>query len=176
MTEKVLDTKSDMVLTEEDPKPIMSCNEDEAAAGTRQELSLTVRQAFRYYWKAAVWSVLIGLATVMESYDLQIINSFYAFPQFTAKFGVPVGRGHQIPAEWQLGVSLAAHFGLISGVFLNGYLSDKFGHRKIMMASFVWLSGAIFLMFFAENIEMIFGAELLWSVFTWPKESLKTNP
>lgn len=162
MQDKVSDSKSETVVTTAGSGTAIAYDETAAAAGTRQEVSLSLRDAFKYYHRAAIWSVVIGMATVMESYDLQIINSFYAFPQFTKQFGIPVGKGYQITAEWQLGVSLAAHFGLISGVFLNGWLSEKYGCRKVMMVSFVWLSGAIFLMFFAKNIEMIFGAELLW--------------
>jgi SP family general alpha glucoside:H+ symporter-like MFS transporter len=163
MTNKVPDKMAEQVITEDVFKTSFT-HETAATLGTKQELSLKVRVAFKYYWRAAMWSVLIGLLTVMESYDLQIVNSFYAFPQFQKRFGVPVGAGFQIPAKWQLGISLGAHVGLIGGVFLNGYLSDKLGHRKTLMGALVWLSGGIFIMFFATSIEMIFAAELIWSV------------
>ena len=53
------------------------------AAVTEHELSFT--NAIVKYRKAVAWSAVISLATIMESYDLQLIGSFYAYPSFQKK-------------------------------------------------------------------------------------------
>ena len=136
-----------------------------AAAGTKTETELTVRDAFRYYWKAVAWSVIISMATIMESYDLQIINSFYAYPQFQKKYGEQISPDkYSIPARWQTALSLGATIGLIIGVFANGYFAERYGPRKVMMTSFVFLTAFICITFFAPNVEVLLAGEILWCV------------
>jgi MFS transporter, SP family, general alpha glucoside:H+ symporter len=136
-----------------------------ALTGNRIEASLTISQAFQYYRPAVMWSVLISLTTIMESYDGQIINSFYAFPAFQKKYGEEIDTGeYSVSANWQLGLTLASNIGLIFGVFANGTLGEKFGPRRVMMVNFAVLICTIFGTFFAPNIEVLFVGELLWSV------------
>lgn len=99
----------------------------------------------------------------MESYDIQLIKAFYAFPQFNKKYGFRLKNGtYQVDANWQLGLSLAQFCGLIVGVFANAPLAERFGPRRVMMFAFVFLSGFIALTFEAQSIQMLFGGELLW--------------
>lgn len=131
--------------------------------GRRAETDLTVRDAFRYYRPAVMWSALISIATIMESYDMQIINSFYAFPQFQKKYGVQLEEGgYTITAEWQLALSLIALLGLMTGTFINGSVSERFGARKVIMVSLVALTGFVAITFFAPSIEVLLVGELLW--------------
>jgi SP family general alpha glucoside:H+ symporter-like MFS transporter len=131
--------------------------------GRRAETDLTVRDAFRYYRPAVMWSALISIATIMESYDMQIINSFYAFPQFQKKYGVQLEEGgYTITAEWQLALSLVALLGLMTGTFINGSVSERFGARKVIMVSLVALTGFVAITFFAPSIEVLLVGELLW--------------
>ncbi|OQE91614.1 hypothetical protein PENNAL_c0009G08371 [Penicillium nalgiovense] len=133
--------------------------------GRRAETDLTVRDAFRYYRPAVMWSALISIATIMESYDMQIINSFYAFPQFQEKYGVQLeGGGYTITAEWQLALSLVALLGLMTGTFINGSVSERFGARKVIMVSLVALTGFVAITFFAPSIEVLLVGELLCSL------------
>src|SRR6266536_1093788 len=77
-------------------------------------------------------SVIVSMAVVMESYDLQIIPSFYAFPSFQKKYGVPIGGGeYSIPARWQVALGVASNVGLVIRIFVNGWLVDRFGHKRI---------------------------------------------
>lgn len=118
--------------------------------------TLTLRQTFRYYWKAVAWSLCVSNATIMESYDLLLINSFYAFPQFQKKYGVELPNGsYSVPARWQIGLSMANLVGMIIGVFANGYCADRWGLRKVMMASHAALIGFIFITFFAPSVEVL---------------------
>jgi SP family general alpha glucoside:H+ symporter-like MFS transporter len=45
------------------------------------EHTLTIRQALWVYRKA-ILSVIVSMCTIMESYDIQIISSFFAYPSF----------------------------------------------------------------------------------------------
>ncbi|KAI8259564.1 General alpha-glucoside permease, partial [Colletotrichum sp. SAR11_239] len=120
---------------------------------------------FRYYWKAVAWSLCVSNATIMESYDLLLINSFYAFPQFQKKYGVELPNGsYSVPARWQIGLSMANLVGMIIGVFANGYCADRWGLRKVMMASHAALIGFIFITFFAPSVEVLTVGMLLLSL------------
>lgn len=130
--------------------------DDAADRANRVETSLSVRDAFRYYWKAVSWSVGVTSATIMDSYMVLLANSFYAQPQFQKQFGEQLPDGnYSIPARWQVGVSMAGLCGLIIGVFSNGYFADKWGLRKLMIASHAALLGLVFILFFAENIATV---------------------
>ncbi|KAJ0427171.1 general substrate transporter [Aspergillus carlsbadensis] len=138
---------------------------DTVEQGRRAELDLTVRDALHYYRPAVVWSVLISITTVMESYDLQIVHAFYAFPQFQEKYGVPLdGGGYSIPAKWQTALNLISLVGLIGGTFMNGWASERFGARKVIMASLVALAAFITITFLAPSIEVLLVGELLCSI------------
>jgi len=41
---------------------------------------------------------------------------------------------YQIPARWQAGLSNGANVGEIIGLFLNGWISERFGYRYTVMA------------------------------------------
>jgi len=120
------------------------------------ETSLSVRDAFRWYWPAVAWSVCISNATIAESYMLLLPNSFYAQPQFQKQFGEQLPNGnYSIPAAWQIGVSMGGLIGLIIGVFANGYFADKFGLKKVMVTCHFSMLAFIFILFFAPNIATI---------------------
>ncbi|KAL2833970.1 general substrate transporter [Aspergillus pseudoustus] len=133
--------------------------------GRREETDLTLRDAFRYYYLAIIWSVLISLATVMESYDMQLIGSFFAFPQFQEKYGVPLeDGGYSIPAKWQMALKLIVLIGLMAGTFMNGWACERFGARKVMMVSLAALTGFVTITFMASSVEVLFVGELLCSI------------
>ncbi|KAJ5683414.1 hypothetical protein N7462_006579 [Penicillium macrosclerotiorum] len=139
--------------------------EQSAALGSRTETQLTVSQALRYYRPAVIWSVLISLTTVMESYDIQIISSFYAYPQFQEKYGVQLADGsYSVPAKWQLALSLISLLGLVTGTLANGYMCERFGPRKVIMVALVFLTGFIAITFLAPTIEVLLVGELLCSI------------
>lgn len=60
----------------------------EAKDATEQEKNMTLMQAIKLYPKAVAWSVLISTAIIMEGYDIVLLSSFYALPQFNKRFGV----------------------------------------------------------------------------------------
>lgn len=51
--------------------------------------------------------------------------------------------------------------GQILGLFATGILADKFGFKKVMIGSMVFVTGIIFILFFAHNILMLLIGEML---------------
>ena len=107
----------------------------------------------------------------MEGYDVTLLGSFIGYPAFRAKYGEWYSDkdGYQISAAWQTGLNDIAAVGNIIGALLNGYLTAKYGHRKVLMGSLVSLSACIFMVFFAPNIQVLLVGEFLcnipWGVF-----------
>ncbi|KAM0325487.1 hypothetical protein ACHAQA_007474 [Verticillium albo-atrum] len=154
---------------EEDPRitPDKATSGEDLAADTAQQIetTLTLREALRYYRKAISWSLVISMATIMESYDLMLIGSFFAFPPFQRKFGVQLPNGSwSIPARWQIALSMVLNVGMIIGVFANGYCADRWGFRRVLMASHIALIGFIFINFFAPSIEVLTVGTLLMAI------------
>lgn len=156
-------------LADSDPKFVLLSSE--AKTATEAEHAMTVRQAIRLYPRAVAWSMFFSTAVAMEGYDIVLISGFYAFPSFTKKYGVPAknGKGYQIPAPWQAGLSNGARVGEILGLLLNGIICERFGFKKTMIGTLILLTGLIFIPFFAQNIETLEIAEILmgvpWGVF-----------
>lgn len=93
----------------------------------------------------------------MEGYDVTLLSSFIGYPAFRRKYGTYLNEesGYQISAKWQTGLNDIAAVGNIIGALLNGYLTAKFGHRRVMMGCLAALSAMIFIVFFAPNIEVL---------------------
>ena len=74
-----------------------------------------------------------------------------------------------MPASWQAGLSNGVNVGEIIGLFINGYVSERFGYRYTVIACLVLLSGLIAIFFTATNVQTLLVAEILaglpWGVF-----------
>lgn len=143
---------------------------DGALAGTNAEKKMGIMEGFRLYPKAVGWSMLLSTAIVMEGYDVVLLGSFYAFPQFQRKYGEMLPDGsYQVPAAWQSGLSNGANVGEILGLFINGIVSEKIGYRKTMIGSLLLVICFIFIQFFSENVQTLLAGEILcgipWGVF-----------
>ncbi|KAJ4021776.1 hypothetical protein NW752_004784 [Fusarium irregulare] len=143
---------------------------EHARAAAHKERNMTLRQGIKLYPKAIFWSVLISTCIVMEGYDISLVNNFYAFPQFNKKYGVMGDNGeYQVPAPWQAGLSNGAHCGEIIGLFINGWISERFGYRYTVMACLVCVAGFTTIFFTAQNVQTLLVAEILcgipWGIF-----------
>ncbi len=127
------------------------------------------KQAMKLYRKAVFWSFVVSLSIIMEAYDTQLIGSFFGFPPFQKKYGEPYKGGYQIQAQWQVALSLSSTVGVIIGIFANGYLAERFGHKRVLLVAYVVISCTIFITFFAPSVEVLFVGELLsglpWGIF-----------
>lgn len=52
----------------------MVAHQSEAANATTQEHALTLRQAFKMYPKACLWSIAISMVIIMEGYDTILVR------------------------------------------------------------------------------------------------------
>jgi SP family general alpha glucoside:H+ symporter-like MFS transporter len=97
----------------------------EARQASDEEHSDSLWQALSANRKAVFWSMLISLSIVMEGYDIVLIGNFFAYPQFTHKYGQDYGgtTGWQISAAWQSALNMSSTVGAIIGL---SYLSNFF--------------------------------------------------
>ena len=142
-----------------------------AAEAATEEHELTLIQALKKYPKACFWSIAISTSVIMEGYDIVLIYSLFGQPAFAEKYGAydEAAGSYQLSASWQAGLSNGTGIGTIIGAFLNGYLTHKFGYRKVLIASLLSLMAFIFIPFFAPSVEVLLVGQILcgipWGVF-----------
>ena len=124
-----------------------------AKTATDKEHKMSLLQGIRLYPKAVCWSLLISTCICMEGYDVCLLSNFYGFPQFNKKYGVQLADGtYQVPARWQAGLSNGANCGEIIGLFINGYVSEKFGYRYTVMTCLTLIIGFTAIFFTAQSV------------------------
>jgi SP family general alpha glucoside:H+ symporter-like MFS transporter len=143
---------------------------EKARRATDFEHKLTNRDAFKLFPKAIGFSFVLSLAIIMEGYDTSLLGSFYAYPTFKERFGVySKDHGYQVTSNWQTGLQNGTNVGQIMGLLMAGLIADRFGYKRTMLGALIALIGFIFLMFFAQNIGMLFAGEVLcgipWGAF-----------
>ncbi|RSH79631.1 uncharacterized protein EHS24_009283 [Apiotrichum porosum] len=145
--------------------------EIEAKEALATEHALTTAQAVRAYPMAIFWCLMVSMCVIMEGYDTILIGNFYAYPAFAKKYGQYIDESgqHQLSAAWQAGLGNSSGVGCFFGVLINGFLVNKFGQKRVLLASLVVLSCFLFIVFFAPNIGVLAAGELLcglpWGVF-----------
>lgn len=142
----------------------------DAKDATSDEHELTLSDAFKYHKKAILWAVIISATIIMEGYDLVLMSSFYGYPTFQKKYGEMVeGGGYELSGPWQSGLGAASSCGTIFGVFANGYLCERYGHKRVILVALVFMTGFIFITFFAKDSGMLVAGQVLcglpWGVF-----------
>ncbi|KAK9476108.1 general substrate transporter [Lipomyces japonicus] len=142
----------------------------EAKRASDQEHAMPFLQAIKTYRKAAMWSMIVSTCIIMEGYDIVLVGSLYAQPAFQEKYGEYFpGIGYQIPARWQIAIGNGTQAGAIIGAFANGWLTDRFGYRKLLLACMALTAAFIFVPFFAPNIQVMLVGQVLcglpWGVF-----------
>lgn len=91
-------------------------------------------------------------------------------PQFNEKYGTLGDDGkYQISAAWQSGLSNGANVGEIIGLFINGWVSERYGYRYTVMTCLVLIIGFTAIFFTAKSVIDLEIAEILcgipWGVF-----------
>jgi MFS transporter, SP family, general alpha glucoside:H+ symporter len=141
-----------------------------AKAATDKEHKMTLLQGLKLYPKAVGWSLLISTCIAMEGYDVCLLSNFYGFPQFNKKYGKQLPDGtYQVPAPWQAGLSNGANVGEIIGLFINGWVSERFGYRYTVMTCLCLIIAFTAIFFTAQSVVALQVAEILcgipWGVF-----------
>ncbi|KAF2007076.1 MFS maltose permease-like protein [Amniculicola lignicola CBS 123094] len=144
---------------------------DDAQHAANEEKSMSLMQAIRLYPKAVCWSVVLSSALIMEGYDLALLGSLYASPQFNMKYGRqnPTSGKWSVPPNWQSALSNGARAGEVIGLIANGFISERYGYRKTMIGSLMMMIAFIFILFFAPNIQTLVIGEVFcgipWGIF-----------
>ncbi|KAK7179732.1 hypothetical protein DPSP01_001362 [Paraphaeosphaeria sporulosa] len=142
----------------------------DATRATKAEQKMTLMEGIRLYPKAIAWSVLLSGAIIMEGYDINLIANLQAVPAFKRKFGVQLADGsYEVTAAWQAGLTNGAYVGEILGLMVNGIIAERYGFKKTMIGALSAVTALIFILFFAQNIEMLLVGLILigipWGVF-----------
>lgn len=143
-----------------------------ARAATRAERKMSLLTGCQLYPKAILWSIVLSSTIIMEGYDTTLLVSFFTFPVFNQKYGAPDPSqpgNFEMSSKWQSGLTSAAVVGQIIGLFMNGFLADRFGYRRTILTALVSLCCFIFLPFFAVNVQMFLAGQVLcgipWGIF-----------
>jgi SP family general alpha glucoside:H+ symporter-like MFS transporter len=145
---------------------------EDAREATAEEHRLTFTQAVRMYPKACMWTMVVSLVVILDGYDTALIGSLFAFPAFQSQFGYETSTPgkYQLEPKWQTALGLASPLGNIVGIYINAFLTEKWGHKKTCLGTLAFLTGVLFIPFFAKNVQVLFVGELLcglaWGVFT----------
>jgi len=134
-----------------------------AEGNEHSEKAMSLQEGIKTFPKAAFWSFVLSSSIIMEGYDTNLLNSFYAFPAFCQKYGeyYPDLGEYQIPAKWQTSLSMAVNVGEIFGLFAAGIIADRYGYRKTLISALTIVTCFIFIVFFSINIEMLLAGEIL---------------
>jgi len=139
-----------------------------AQGNEHAEKRMSLKEGLKTFPKAAAWSFVISSSIIMEGYDTNLLNSFYGFPAFNAKYGEwfeELGK-YEVPAKWQTSLSMAVYTGEFLGLFFAGIMADRYGYRKTLIGALMSTMGLIFIVFFSINIEMLLAGEILLG-FVW---------
>uniref|UniRef100_A0A060SY56 ARAD1A09746p n=1 Tax=Blastobotrys adeninivorans TaxID=409370 RepID=A0A060SY56_BLAAD len=137
---------------------------DDTKVQIEAEHQLGLFQGIKEYRKAVFWSFIVSMCVVMDGYDNALIGSLYAFPEFNKTFGSPVGDGYELSANWQTALSSMAGVGGIIGIMISGQLTERYGHRKVMLGALTFICGAVFAYFFGSTKGALIAGGILCGI------------
>ena len=137
---------------------------------TDLEHSQSILDAVRLQWKGLAWACFLSLSIAMYGYDNALIGNFFGYPSFQKAYGHPTkDSGYQISAAWQTGLSQGSICGIIIGSLSNGFFSSRYGYKRVMLVSLVFMSGFVAIPFASKNLPTFLVGELLcgivWGTF-----------
>lgn len=144
---------------------------ENARNNDHKEKVMPLAEGLRTFPKAALWSVILSTALVMEGYDTNLLNSMYALPAFKKKYGEEIGNTgeYEVPSHIQTSLSMSVYVGEIIGLTIAGIVADRIGYRWTLIVSLWLTTGFIFIVFFAKDSGMLIAGELLlgipWGAF-----------
>lgn len=139
----------------------------EAKIATDEEHELGAFQALKDYYPSVLWGMLMCGSIIMEGYDTILISSFFAYPSFQKKYGHEVSPGsYQLSGSDQSILGCASSIGIILSLLINGWMVEKYGHRKVVFVCLCFMTGTIFITVFAKNVGMLIAGQIL-NGFAW---------
>ena len=141
----------------------------EAQDANAQEHDLGFFEALKLYPKGVFWSIVMSTAVVMEGYDTKLMGTLFAQPAFQKAYGHLVkANSYQISATWQAGLSNGSTVGQLCGLLIAGYVSERFGFRRTMIAGLALIMPFIFMTFFAPSLAILEVGQILYGKFLRP--------
>lgn len=169
-----MEETNDVHHIENAPHPITYPTDEKAWAATTEqakeasaaEHNMSFKQAVAAYPGAVLWSILVSTAIIMEGYDLVLIRSLFGQDALQKRYGNYYGDdiGYQLSGPWQVGLTQATIVGPILGAFLNGWLTTKYGYRRVLRVSLFSMIGFIFLPFFAPSLGVLCAGQFLCGI------------
>ncbi|KAJ5114014.1 hypothetical protein N7456_002548 [Penicillium angulare] len=138
-----------------------------ADEATEAEHNSSTWQALKMHRAGALWSLFFSLCIIMRAYDIEITGNFYALPAFQKHFGEPSSDGgYQIPAKWQVAMSMGPIVGQVVGAWACAIPMDRIGRKKTLALYLCATIALIFMQVFATNIGILttsmYLAGLIW--------------
>jgi MFS transporter, SP family, general alpha glucoside:H+ symporter len=134
----------------------------EAEDAIKEDHELTILQAIKLYPKAIGWAATVAASSLVDGYDYHVQGSLFAQPAFQKTYGdLQPDGSYVISAAWQSEINNGSTVGTLIGLYLAGYLSDKFGFRITIMLSLFFAFGFIFIQFFANSLAMLEVGQIL---------------
>jgi MFS transporter, SP family, general alpha glucoside:H+ symporter len=131
---------------------------------SESEHGLTFREAiFQRYPKAAFWAMAIAMTIVMEGYTTILYSNLLAYPTFAQKYGTyfaDLGK-YEITTKWQNALGNGQTVGCLLGLTITGTLTERFGHRMVIVGGLALMIGFNFLLFFAPNVQVLLAGQIL---------------
>ena len=168
--------KDAIAMVEQEPVAARGELLSNAEDATRKEHELTFSSALKVYPKAVGWSIFMSTALVMDGYDFKLIGSLFAQPAFSKAFGKRQSNGtYQIPAAWQSGLNNGSNIGQMIGLLVAGFIVERFGFRKTMMASLSVVPCLIFIQFFSTGLPQLEVGQVLLGTTSVQSEIIVSN-
>ncbi|OAA68556.1 MFS alpha-glucoside transporter [Niveomyces insectorum RCEF 264] len=137
----------------------------DATEANTWEHEMTILQAAKLFPKAVAWSIALSATCVMDGYNFHTTGNAYSQPTFQKAYGTRQPNGtYAVSAAWQSGLNNISTFGVLTGLYCAGFLSDRLGFRKTLLISMLCIPPLVFMQFFAPNLGVLIGAQLLMSV------------
>lgn len=138
---------------------------EEAKKGNEKEKEMGFKEAIRVHYKAVIWSVLLSVSCLMEAYDQKILFGFTGLPVYQRRFGEEVSPGkYSLSTKWTTLLTNGVHFGQIVGLFIAGFVVERIGYRYSIIGAMVVAAGVIFILFFAQNVHMLFAGSFVFGI------------
>ncbi|KAH8819047.1 general substrate transporter [Xylogone sp. PMI_703] len=138
--------------------------ENAANEATDLEHSISVREAFKMYPMAAIWSVLFCVCIIMDGYDSDLITNLYGLPSFKRKYGFLFQGEYYVSAPWQTAFAMSSPVGRVLGGAIQGYIAEVYGRKKTLIGCLFVVTGFIFMTFFAPSNIVLFVGEMLCGI------------
>ncbi|EGX54362.1 hypothetical protein AOL_s00004g11 [Orbilia oligospora ATCC 24927] len=129
----------------------------EAQDATIEEKSMGVWHCIKTHPQAVFFSMVLSTCLIMEGYDTALTGNFFGLPQFRKRFGKKLDNGdYQLTSSWMSGLQNGTQVGQILGLMIAGVVAERYGYKKTLLGALVLMIGFIFILFFAQNIAMLF--------------------